>query len=310
MILTVGDLLQMMRGALTEKGIAAARHEAACLIRARCSLSLASIYTHPETPVEPAQAEQLHEDLERRLNHEPIAYILGETEFYGLPFMVGNGVLVPRPDTERLVETALTQLTQAFPTDKSLRILDTCAGSGCVGLSLAFHLRQQNRPFALDLVEKDPVAARYARKNAESLGLQPWTKVMLADLWPSQVAEPGGMYDLITANPPYIRCGEIGQLMPDVRCFEPRLALDGGEDGLDFYRRILGTAPVWLKRPGLLLFEHGFDQAASLERLCSGAGLRNLISVCDYGGHPRVTGGWLGLSDMPAGTGRTASQGA
>lgn len=290
---TVGEWLKGLRLALARNGVEAARQEAALLLSARCGLSLARIYSHPEQPVTSVQADQLHEDLRRRLEHEPLAYILGQAPFYGLEFAVGPGVLIPRADSERLVEVALEQIEAHFPPEQCLYILDTCAGSGCVGISVAIHLQAKKRPFVLDLVEWDATAISYVRANVERHQLAQHAFVWQADLWPDPILTGRGHYDVITANPPYITRSEIPGLMPDVRCFEPWLALDGGSDGLDFYRRLTGTAGQYLARPGLLLFEHGFDQAQAVDQLCAVAGFQDRLAVYDYGGHPRVTGGWL-----------------
>ncbi|NCC75945.1 MAG: peptide chain release factor N(5)-glutamine methyltransferase [Clostridia bacterium] len=292
-MLTVGDLLRTLRLALTESGIEAARHEAALLIATRCDLSLARVYSHPEKLVTPQQTEQLRADLRRRIEHEPIAYILGQTEFYGLAFSVGPGVLIPRSDTERLVEVALEQIETHFPPGQMLHILDTCTGTGCVGISVAARLAVKGRAFQLDLVDQDPVAIEFARANAQRHQPSDRVHVFQADLWPDPAQSGHERYDVILANPPYIVQTDVPGLMPDVSLFEPWIALDGGADGLDFYRRLTLESARWLKRPGLLLLEHGFDQALAVEDLCVAAGLTDRLAVCDYGGHPRVTGGWL-----------------
>ena len=300
----VGDLLREFRGRLTENGIESARHEAALLISSRCGMTLAQIYSHPERPLNETQARQLRDDLKRRLTHEPMAYILGSTDFYGLTFTVGPGVLIPRADTERLVEIALDALANSFDERPTLRILDTCSGTGCVGISIAHHLRVRQRDFTMTLVEKDPAAAAYTRENVRRHGLEALVTVVEADLWPAAttagatddrhvVAAEPKVYDLITANPPYIVRAVIPTLMPDVAQFEPQLALDGGTDGLDLYRRIIAEAPNRLNRPGLLLVEHGYDQSIAVDNLFSQADFIDRLQVYDYGGHPRVTGGWL-----------------
>lgn len=291
--MTVGQLFRSMRLSLAEIGIEAARHEAALLIAARCNWSLHRVYSHPEIEVAPLQHEQLQADLQRRLKHEPIAYILGQTEFYGLGFSVGPGVLIPRADTERLVEIALEHIQTHFPPDRGVHVLDTCTGSGCVGISVAVHLAAQGRPFQLDLVDQDPVALGYTRDNVQRHRLNDVAHVWQADLWPDPALSGHDRYDVILANPPYIVKADVPGLMPDVTRFEPWIALDGGADGLDFYRRLTREAVRRLKTPGLLLLEHGYDQAQAVDNLCAEAGLCNRFARYDYGGHPRVTGGWL-----------------
>lgn len=311
-VVTSGELLRECRGLLTQAGIEAARHEAALLISHHSGYSVAKLYSHPELPLEAAVNLAVRRDLQRRLNHEPMAYILGSWDFYGLTFDVGPGVLIPRPETERLVETAKDQAVLRFPdrlwagqVEKTppLRVLDTCTGSGCVGIATAFALQAAGFAVDLTVLETDPLAATFARRNLDRQGLgdipsdQPGqlagtppiqARLILADLWPA----PGPVFDVITANPPYIVQSVLQELMPDVRDHEPQLALDGGVDGLDFYRRLVQESPAFLAQPGLLLLEHGYDQADALARLLAINGFNDLLLVHDYAGHPRVSGGW------------------
>lgn len=303
--MTSGDLLRDFRGQLTSAGFESARHEAALLISSRTGYSISLLYSHPELPLTDSQITQLRSDLARRLKHEPIAYLTGSTEFFGLPFIVGPGVLIPRPDSERLVETARDQWLERWrlgsETKRPIRLLDTCTGSGCIGLSLA--LEWAKRGFAVDLtlVEADFVAASYAQQNmkalldgqtAQSGAASVRARLVLADLWPAEALKiTDELFDVITANPPYIADSVIPGLMPDVVNFEPHAALAGGEDGLDFYRRIFREAPLFLKENGLVFVEHGFDQAVQIEALLQHDRYTDIIQVEDYGGHPRVSGG-------------------
>ncbi len=302
--MTSGELLREFRSLLTEAGIEFARHEAALLMSQRSHLTLAQIYSHPEQSLEPEIVMQLRNDIKRRLLHEPIAYIIGSAEFFGLPFVVGPGVLIPRADTERLVETAIGQVRANFGGSLScqqpVRILDTCTGSGCVGLAVALTLADLGFLIELTLVEADAAAASFTQRNLEILLKDPArtlsakqikARLVIADLWPDARSDLA-KFDLITANPPYISQPVLSTLDPDVADYEPHQALDGGVDGLDYYHRIVAEAPLYLANKGLLLFEHGFDQAAALYELFTQAHYANLILVNDYGGHPRVTGGW------------------
>ena len=317
-VVTSGELLRECRSQLTQAGFESARHEAALLISHHSGYSIAKIYSYPELPLDAAQNLAIRQDLQRRLNHEPLAYILGNWEFYGLVFDVGPGVLIPRPETERLVETARDQAVQHFSgrlwagqADETLplRVLDTCTGSGCVGIATAFALQAAGFAVDLTVLETDPLAAAFARRNLDRHGLgdfppgQPvqsastppvQARLVLADLWPA----PGSVFDVITANPPYIVQSVLQELMPDVRDHEPHLALDGGVDGLNFYRRLIQESPAYLAQTGLLLLEHGYDQADALARLLAINGFDDLVLVHDYAGHPRVSGGWRsGLPD-------------
>jgi release factor glutamine methyltransferase len=153
-------------------------------------------------------------------------------------------------------------------------------------------MREQGRPCNLVMTESDPAAAAYARENLERFALNSTTQLMIADLFPPLPDNPAGLAHLIVANPPYIPANQIDNLMPEVSIHEPRLALDGGVDGLDFYRRIIGEAPQFLKVGGWLLLEHGFDQAEQVDTLLRSAGcFENMATEMDYGGNPRVSGG-------------------
>ncbi len=222
------------------------------------------------------KAEKL---VNRRLNREPLQYILGEWEFYGLPFYVGKGVLIPRPDTETVVETAIKLLDgKQNPT-----VFDLCAGSGCIGITLA-HYTDAN----VKLFEKSVDALQYIFKNIKLNRVEP--QVYECDV----LGEPPlkDTADLIISNPPYIKSEVIETLEPEVKR-EPRMALDGGEDGLIFYRHI---AKVWkksLNKGGWLLFEIGFDQAESVTKIMQGEGFYDIEVVKDLGGNERVVLGHI-----------------
>jgi len=184
--------------------------------------------------------------LKRRIKGEPIAYLCGEKEFMSHHFVVNPGVLIPREDTECIVECAISLLTKQKPT-----ILDIGTGSGCIAISLAKHFRDAN-VFAVDISEQ---ALRCARTNAieNNVGISFRKMDILTE-------EPDGFYDLIISNPPYIPSKVISELDKNVRDFEPFSALDGGEEGLDFYKRIIPVAVKHLKKDGILMFEIGYHQ--------------------------------------------------
>jgi release factor glutamine methyltransferase len=222
--------------------------------------------------------------LSRRMRGEPLAYILGTTEFMGLEFEVTPEVLVPRQDTEILVETVLRYVTRS-PGHRvtSLRILEIGTGSGCIAVSLAKFL-PGSRITATDI---SAGALAIARRNAEKNGVSGQIDFVLCDIFPAD--NPAReTFDLIVSNPPYIPSAVIATLEPEVRA-EPRLALDGGADGMAFYRRILGTARQRVSGEGFLLMELGYDQKESLEKLCArhkGFLVREWVK--DYNGIDRV----------------------
>ena len=221
--------------------------------------------------------------IKRRLNREPVAFIIGSKEFWGIDFDVTQDVLVPRPETEFLVEAALKQIPDALMSS-SQRIVDIGTGSGAIIVSLAV-----NRPghyfFASDISEK---AIKIAVKNAEKNGVKDNISFFVAELF-SSLQENSEKFDLILSNPPYIAGSQIAELEPEVSKFEPLTALDGGVDGLDIIRNILQTAPVYLRQKGILMLEIGYDQRAAVEQMGIKSGhYSNVEFIQDYAGHDRV----------------------
>ncbi|MBE6799300.1 MAG: peptide chain release factor N(5)-glutamine methyltransferase [Ruminococcaceae bacterium] len=215
--------------------------------------------------------------LERRLRHEPLQYILGEWEFYGLPFSVGPGVLIPRPDTEVVVETAIKLLNG----QSNMRVLDICSGSGCIGIALGVHCNAE-----VTLLEKSPDALRFLRDNLKCNHID--ATVLECDVLEDGLSVAG--QDLIISNPPYIKTSVLPSLEREVKC-EPKMALDGGEDGLVFYRRITELARSSLKSGGYLVFEIGFDQRDEVMAIFRRNGFEDITCVKDYGGNDRVVFG-------------------
>ena len=216
--------------------------------------------------------------LERRKKREPIAYLVSEKEFYGRKFYVNESVLIPRPDTETLVEAVL----KAYEKDAEVNFLDLCAGSGVIGITLLAEL--PNAKGMLADISKS--ALTVAENNLAEFKLSPRAVVVESDLFKNIT----GKFDLITVNPPYIPTQDLKNLEPDVFDFEPTLALDGGEDGLAFYREIIKTAPDFLKRGGALYMELGFDEAEEVKRLMSGK-FTDIKTYRDLAGIERVISG-------------------
>jgi release factor glutamine methyltransferase len=242
-------------------------------------------------PLSTAELEAYRDLIKRRRRGEPIAYIRGEREFYGHRFRVDPRVLVPRPDTEALVETALDRTRS-----RSLygRALDLCTGSGCIAISFA-KARLTWRTTGTDLSN---AARALARENAERLGVTFCTRFLTGDLF--EPLGPNERFELVLANPPYIPHGEIAGLDRDVRDFEPHLALDGGPDGMAFMERIAELAPRYLAPHGILALEVGHDQAARVEALLARRGFVQLARRKDYGGIERVvSGAWPGAAHGP-----------
>ncbi len=290
MALPLRQLHQEISRSLQEADIEQPRREAALILSHFLGLPLAGIYANAGMAIEPDRAALVRDAGRRRAQHVPLAYLLGEIEFSGLTFKVGPGVLVPRADSEILVEKGLESCQRIPRRDRPLHILDICTGTGCIGISLTVRLRQTGRAARLWLTEIDPAAAGYAQANLVRHDLTAETVLAMTDLFPSDRSR---RWDLILANPPYIVRPVIATLMPEVRCYEPLAALDGGPDGLDFYRRLIDGAADRLEPGGCLLVEHGYDQAGPVTELIAKNGQFELIpTVADYGGRPRVSGGW------------------
>ena len=306
-------------------GLEDAALDARLLLEHFCGIDTNRLLAEPGMPVSDELRSAFLKGIERRAAREPLAYIVGEQSFMGLPFIVSEDVLIPEQDTENLVEEALRLI------DDGSRILDLCTGSGCILLSL-LHYTNGCIGVGTDLSEK---ALEIARRNASAHGLSDQTVWLQGDLFDaldplnkkdnddkdnkrenykiednkrkenrddqaeksteSEKSESGfpGMsytsgYDMIISNPPYIPTSVIDTLQPEVRCAQPRMALDGGGDGLDFYRRIIREAPAHLVVGGRLLLEIGYDQAEAVSDLLREAGYYGIEILKDYGGNDRI----------------------
>lgn len=215
----------------------------------------------------------------RRQHHEPLQYILGTQEFMSLEFKVRENVLIPRSDTETLVEFILENVKG------DISLLDIGTGTGCIPLSIA-HYNKNAKVRGLDINE---TALELSRENAEKLGLLSRSDFQKLDIL-SDI--PSGRYDIVTSNPPYIESNVIPTLQQEVRDFEPHLALDGGEDGLIFYRRITGIAPKFIKKGGFLVFEIGYNQADAVRSLMEKS-FSDIQIIKDLSGNDRVVCGRL-----------------
>ena len=236
-----------------------------------------SLYASDE--VEAKVAELMN----RRLEGEPVAYLIGEWEFYGLPLDISRDVLIPRSDTEVLAEQAILAARAA---GEGARVLDLCAGSGCVGLAVAANA-PQCRAVLADVSEE---ALKICRQNIRRNDLNARVTCVQADARqaPSSVLWD---FDVIASNPPYIPTGDIDGLDSSVRDYEPHLALDGGDDGLDFYRDIAEKWRTALRLGGVLLFEVGIGQAADVEQILARCGYEDIETFQDTGGIWRVVKG-------------------
>jgi release factor glutamine methyltransferase len=220
--------------------------------------------------------------LQQRCKFIPVAYITGRKEFYGLDFYIKPGVLIPRPETEFVVDEAL----KAIATNKNPLIADLCCGSGAISVALAFN-NKRAKVYASDISD---VACEVARINVNLFGLENRVFLLFGDLWSPFKERNIRGFDVVVSNPPYIPEHELNKLPNDVKN-EPQVALNGGVDGLDFYRKIVTDVSEFLKPGGTIIFEIGWDQGAKVKALLKDTGFCNVNIVKDYAGFDRVVTG-------------------
>jgi len=267
----VRDLL-----AAASRQLGGARLEAELLLAHALGVSRARLYAWPEHEPEPKQREAFDRLVAARERGEPIAYLTGRREFWSLDLAVTPDVLIPRHETELLVELALDRIAR----DRKVRVADLGTGSGAIALALA-----RERPLArVTATDASAAALDVARRNAARLGIG--NVAFAVGDWYAALGD--ARFDLIVSNPPYIAAGDAHLAQGDLR-FEPATALASGADGLDAIRRIVADAPEHLADGGALLLEHGFDQSLRVRALLDAAGFQNVTSVSDNGGHERVT---------------------
>ncbi len=280
---TYSDLYIDVRKRLREKGVEAYQLEARLILAHSAGKTVDALLRELPLYASDKTEEIVNELTERRLADEPVAYLLGEWEFYGLPIVVTKDVLIPRPDTEVLVETAVKALRGR---KMDARVLDLCTGSGCVGCAIASELPASR----VVLADISTEALAVAKQNVLKNRLNPRVTCVETDalLPPPPVL---GSFELLVCNPPYIPSDEIAGLDKSVKDFEPLSALDGGADGLDFYRAVLPKWKSVVRRGGLMAFEVGEDEAGSVMELMKKNGLTNVGSVKDTNDVERVVCG-------------------
>lgn len=274
---TLLKLLRWMTGYFTEKGIGNPRLDAELLLAHLLGLDRVGLYLNYDRPLTTAELAAIRPLVKRRGQREPLQYLLGSTEFWSLQLQVTPAVLVPRADTEVLVEEALKRCAA------NGELLDVGTGSGAILISLLKELPGW-QGVGMDI---SPAALEITRHNLAAHELDERGQLLAGDL----ASLPERRFDLIVSNPPYIRTAQWDELMPEVRDYEPALALLGGADGLDCYRRLTAQAHACLHPGGWLLVEIGADQGDAVTALFAAAGLTELFLRHDYGANPRVVGG-------------------
>jgi release factor glutamine methyltransferase len=267
------------------RGFESPRLDAELLLGCALNKTRIEIILEGERPLVQSELDGFRELVRRRRTGEPTAYLLGNREFYGTDFAVDKNVLIPRPDTELLVETALEKTQDRLAEG---RAIDLCTGSGCVAIAFAL----KRRGWKITGVDLSAPAVDVAKRNALSAGLFTGVDFREGDLFAPLEREDQA--HLITANPPYIPSNVIPTLELGIRGFEPHLALDGGIDGMVVTRRIVAEAPNQLQPKGVLALEIGYDQGPIVAELLRTAGFTDVEIRKDYGGHDRVVCGRLG----------------
>ena len=289
---TVEKILNWTRQFLQEKGSPSPRVDAEILLAHAFSCDRILLYARFREPAPQSVRDQMRSLVQRRATHEPIAYLVGHKEFHSLKFAVSPAVLVPRPETETLVEAALESLAERAPipsgevdpfgpAPQEVRVLDLGTGSGCLAVTLA----KRNPGAQVTAVDVSPDAVALAKRNAEAHGVSDRVRVVEGDLF-SAVA--GQRFDLIVSNPPYVRTEELSGLQADVRDHEPHLALDGGTDGLEIARRLIAAAPSHLTAGGELMLELDPRQMAAARESLEAAGFSHVRVRRDAAGDERV----------------------
>jgi release factor glutamine methyltransferase len=272
------DLLRSAKQALERQGHATPALDARLLLQAAAGLTREALIADPDRPVAADAAARYRAFIDRRLTGEPVSRILGVREFYGRVFTVTPATLDPRPDTETLIEAALSFM----PAERSCRLIDLGTGTGAIALTLL-----AERPLAeAVLTDISTQALAVARANAESLGIVARASFVETNWF----ADVTGRFDLILSNPPYIPTAILPTLEPDVRDFDPRSALDGGPDGLEPYREIAARAPFFLAPQGRVIVEIGEGQALEIEDIFKASGLVPAARWKDLAGHVRCLG--------------------
>ena len=274
---TIIDLITWGKAYFEEKGVDSPRLTMEILIAHVLQKARIQLYTQFDRPLSDTELTTLRAMIKRRAAREPLQYILGETEFYGLPFTVSPAALIPRPETELLTEYVLKRVKQESVSEVS--ILDIGTGTGCIAISLAKHLPESSI-YALDVSDS---ALELAKSNAERNGVQnvQFGKINILETIPKR------RFSIILSNPPYISTKDMSELEPEVGDHEPRIALTDNDDGMRFYRRFAEIFPGMLEEDGWFAVEMGFGQSEKIKALFAAAGFETSF-INDFAGIPRI----------------------
>jgi release factor glutamine methyltransferase len=267
---------------LTEKGFDESRLNVELLLAHTLRLKRIQLYTNFDRPLLEDELSSFKASFQRRMQHEPLQYIIGTTEFMGLEFSVDKRVLIPRPETEVLVELAVRFVGENYG-GRPVRVLDIGTGSGCIAISLVKMISTANVT-AIDISEG---AAAVAQANASKNGVDERVAIIVQDVLRSEEKDFLAKFQLIVSNPPYISASEFGVLAPEIREFEPPSATTDGGDGLSFYRHISNVGRSWLEPGGSVIVEFAYNQSELVQKIFVDAGWQEVQVTKDYSGTPR-----------------------
>lgn len=278
---------------LKEKGIQNPRLEAEVLLASVLKWERVDLYVNKETVLSPKELSHYRSLIIKRSEGVPTSYLTGVREFLSMDFIVTPGVLIPRPETEVLVEEALKLLNQQFPPEKrereTINVIDLGTGSGIIGISIAKHLSGCH-VYGVDISEK---AVEVARENAKRMGVLGSVTLLKGDLFsPLKIFSLEGNTHAVVSNPPYIPTGELESLQREIKDHEPVTALDGGSDGMVYFKKIISKAPGYLVSGGILALEIGYNQGKKVKALMEDSNsFKNISIIKDYSGYDRVITG-------------------
>ena len=282
---TILKLIKWTADYLSKKGILSARLDAELMLAYLLKTDRTHLYMNFDQPLNKDELTSFKKLLERRAKHEPLQYITGFQEFWSLPFKVSPSVLIPRPETELLVEESIRELSKRFSKSDLIEILDIGTGSGALAAALASELKGAH----VTGVDISPAAVKLAQENIKANDLSSSVSIMEGDLF-EPVSDK--QFNLIVSNPPYIPHSDINGLQPEVTRFEPLSALDGGDDGLDYYRRIIPESIKHLTPGGWLMLEHGIGQSGDIISIFKETdAFTDIASINDLAGIDRVVKG-------------------
>ncbi len=281
---TVIDIIKWGTGYLAEKGFDEARLTVELLLSATLRVKRFDLYVKHDQPLKKNELETFKVLLKRRLSHEPVQYIIGKTNFYSIEMKTDRRALIPRPETEILAETVIEHCRTYLSQREVVRVLDVGTGSGCIAIAVAKFVKNS----VVTAIDTSSDALDLAKENAAATGTQDKITFSQVDFLGLDTNPFGSGFDILVSNPPYVPEAEMASLSEDVRGFEPVNALSDGRDGMTFFRKISGAAPVLLRDGGWVFVETGYDQAGDVKKLFSEKGATEILVKKDLSNIDRI----------------------